>query len=64
MRGDEGNPHEKQGLMRISCAIQLTISDTAGAIPDPACNYTDTMSSQSNQASSTPDFSYPLISST
>jgi len=64
MRGDGGNYHEKLGLKRISCASQLTIPDTAGTSPDPACNYTDTRSSQPNQASHTPDFSYPLVSST
>jgi len=36
----------------------------AGTSPDPACNYTDTRSSQPNQASRTLDFSYPLVSST
>jgi len=64
MRGDGGNHHEKLGLKRISCASQFTIPDTAGRSPDPACNYTDTRSSQPNQASRTPDFSYPLVSST
>jgi len=63
MRGDGGKNHEKLGLKRISCASQLTIPDTAGTSPDPACNYTDTRSSQPNQASRTPDFSYPLVSS-
>jgi hypothetical protein len=63
MRGDGGNHHEKLGLMRISCASQFTIPDTAGTSPDPAGNITDTRSSQSNQASRTPDFSYPLVSS-
>jgi len=36
----------------------------AGTSPDLACNYTDTRSSQSNQASRTPDWSYPLVFST
>jgi len=36
----------------------------AGMSPDPACNYTDTRSSQPNQASHTLDLSYPLVSST
>jgi len=31
---------------------------------DPECNNTNTRSSQPNQASRTPDFSYPLVSST
>jgi len=64
MRGDGRNHHEKLGLGRISCASQFTIPDTAGAIPDPACNYTDTRSSHPNQVRHTPDFSYPLVSST
>jgi len=64
MRGDGGNHHEKLGLKRISCASQLTIPDTAGTSPDPACNHSNTRSSQPNQASRTPDFSYPLVSST
>jgi len=64
MRGDGGNHHEKLGHKRISCASQLTIPDTAGTWPDPACNNTDTRSSQPNQATRTPDISYPLVSST
>jgi len=63
-RGDGTNHHEKLGLKRISCASQFTIPDMAGTSPDPACNNTDTRSSQPNQASRTPDFSYPLASST
>jgi len=63
MRGDEGNHHEKLGLKRISCASQLTIPDTAGTTPDPAGKNTDARSSKPNQASRTPDFSYPLVSS-
>jgi len=58
-----GNHHEKLGLKRISWASQLTIPDTAGTSRDPAHTNTDTRSSQPNQASRTPDFSYPLISS-
>ena len=38
-------------------------SHTAGMSPDRACNYTDTRSSEPNQASHTRDFSYPLVSS-
>jgi len=64
MSGDGGNHHEKLGLMGILCASQFTIPDTAGMSPDPACSYTDTRSSRPNQASPTPDFSYPLVSST
>jgi len=59
-----GYHHEKLGLKRISCASQFSILDTAGTTPDMGCNYTDTRSSQPNQASCTPDFSYPLVSST
>jgi len=64
MREMRGDHHEKLGFKRISCASQFTIPDTAGTSPNPACNYTDTKSSQPNQASRTPDFSYPLVSST
>jgi hypothetical protein len=42
---------------------QFTIPDMACTSPDPACNYTDTRSSQPNQASHTVDLSYPLVSS-
>jgi len=56
-----GNHHEKLGLKRISSECQFTIPDTAGTSPDLACNITDTRSSQPNQASHTPDFSYPLV---
>jgi len=63
MRGYAGNHHEKLGLKRISCVSQLTISDTAGMSPNPACNYSDTRSSQPNQTSRTLDFSYQLVSS-
>jgi len=64
LRGYGGNHHEKLGLKRILCVSQFTISNMAGTTPDLACNYTDTWSSQPNQASRTPDFSYPLIFST
>jgi len=63
MRGDGGNHHEKLGLQRISCACQFTIPNTAGMSSDPACHYTDTRSSEPNEVSHTPDFSYPLVSS-
>jgi len=58
-----GNHYEKLGLKRISCAIQFTMSDTAGTSPDPAGNYPDTTSPEPNEACHTPDFSYPLVSS-
>jgi len=63
-RGDGTNHHEKLGLKRISCESQFTIPDMAGMRPDPVCIITNTRSSQPNQASRTPDFSYPLVSST
>jgi len=59
-----GNHHRKLGLKRISCASLFTIPDTACTTPDTGCHYIDTRSSQHNQASRTPDFSYPLVSST
>jgi len=62
-RGDGGNHHEQLELRRISCASQFTVPDTAGISPDPVCNYTNKISFQPNQASRTPDFSYPLVSS-
>jgi len=61
-RGDETNHHEELGLKRISCATQLNIPDTAGTSSDPACNTTDTRTSQPNQARRTPDFPFPLVS--
>ena len=64
MRGYGGNHDEKLGLKRILCASQLTVPDTAGTSPNPSCSNTATRSSQPNQASPTPDDSYPLISST
>ena len=64
MRGYGGNHHEELGLQRISWASQSTIPDTAGTSSDPACNNTDTRSSQPNLPSHTPDYSYPLVSST
>jgi len=64
VRGDGTNHHENLGLEGISCASQFTIPDTARTSPNPACTNTNTRSSQPNQASGTPDFSYPLVSST
>jgi len=64
MRGDGGNHHEKQALQGISCVSQFTIPDTPGTSPDPACKYTNTRSSQPNQSSGSPDFSYPRVFST
>ena len=64
MTGDGTYHHEKLGLKRISCASQCTIPNTAGTSTDPACNYTNATSSQTDQASRTNDFSYPLVFST
>jgi len=58
-----GNHHEKLRLEIISCVSQFTIPNKSGTSPDPACNSTDTRSSNLNQTSRTPDFSYPLVSS-
>jgi len=63
MRGDGGNHHEKLVLKRISWASQLTIPDTAVTTPEPAGKNTGTRTSKPNQASRTPDFSSPLVSS-
>jgi len=51
------------GTWGISCASQLPIPDTAGTSPDLASSHTVTRSSKPNQASRSPDFSGPLISS-
>ena len=64
MTGYGGDHHERLGLERILGASELPIPDTAGTSPDPAYIHTGSTSSQPNQASRTPDFSYPLISST
>jgi len=64
MRGDGGNHHETLGRKGNSCASQFTIPDMAGTSPDPVCNSTKMRSSQPNQASCTPDISYPLVSTT
>jgi len=63
IRGDVGNHHGKLGLKRILCAGLFTIPDMAGTSSDPAGNNTDMRSSKPNQASRTPDFSGPLVSS-
>jgi len=64
MRGDGGNHHQKLGFKKILCASQFSIPDTASMSPTAACHNTDTRSSQPNQGSHTPDFSYLLVSST
>jgi len=64
MRRDGTNHHEKLGLEGILCASHFNILDTAGTSQDTACNYINTRSSQPNQASRSPDFPDPLVSST
>jgi len=59
-----GKSSWKTGTYKILCASQFTIPDTAGTSPYPVCNYTDMRSSQPNQATRNPDFSYSLVSST
>ena len=63
IRGDAGNNHQKLGLKRISCESQLTMRDMLDSSLNPAGNNTDTRLSTPNQASCTPDFTYPLVSS-
>jgi len=60
---DRGKSSWETGTWRVSCASQLTIPNMAGTSPDPARTNADTRSSEPNQASRTPDFSYPLVSS-
>ena len=48
-------------LREFRVRVKFAILDMAGTSPDPECNYTDMMYSQPNQASRTPDFSYPLV---
>jgi hypothetical protein len=62
-RGYGGNQHKKLGLKISWCASRFTIPDTAHMSRDLVCNYPDTRSSQPNSASSTPDYTYPLVSS-
>jgi len=63
MRWDGANRHEKLGHKKILFASQFMISNMAGMSLHPACDYTDTRSSQPNQACSTWDYSYSLVSS-
>jgi hypothetical protein len=51
-------------LREFRVQVKITIPDTACTSPYPGFNYTNMRSSQPNQASPTPDFSYPLVSST
>jgi len=62
--GDGTKNQEKRGLKRKSCASQYTMRGMAGRSLDPACNSTNTRSSQPNGSSPNPDFSYPLVSFT
>jgi hypothetical protein len=55
------NHYEKLGLKRISCASQLTISDTVFISPDLAGNYPDRRSSDLSHACATPDYSYLVV---
>jgi len=48
-------------LRELRVRVKFTIPDTVGTSPDPGCNYSDTRSSQHNQASRTPDSTYPLV---
>jgi hypothetical protein len=57
-----GNYNEKQGLTRISCTSQFTITDMTGTSPNVACNLTDERSSQPNQPGCTPDIPYSSTS--
>jgi hypothetical protein len=63
-RGDGTDHHEKLDFKRILCASQFAIRDTAGMRYNPLCDHTNMRSSQPNQASRTPHFSYPLVSAT
>jgi hypothetical protein len=58
---DERVYHAKLGHLRIPGAGQISIPDMVSTSPDPLCNNTDTRSSKPNQASSTPDSSYPFV---
>ena len=63
MRGDGTNNHQKLEHNRISCASQFLIPDLVGTSSNLLCNNTETRSSKPIQASCTPAFSYPLVSS-
>jgi len=64
MREDGTNHIEKLGLMRIMFVSQFTIPDMAGTSANAMCDNTDARCAHPIQASHTPDFSYPLVSST
>jgi len=63
LRGTGRNYHTNLGLKNSSCVSQVTVPDPAGTTPDPAGKNINMRSFKPNQASCTPDFSYPLISS-
>lgn len=63
MSGDGQNQREIQRLKRILCGSKVAIPETAGTISKFAGKNRDTRSSAPNQASLTPGFSYPLMSS-
>jgi len=63
IRGDGGNHQQKLGLKIILSASHFTIPYSAGKCPHPAGNNINTGSAKTNQASHTPDFSYPLVCS-
>jgi len=63
MIGDAGNHSERLGLKRVSWASKFSIPNMAGTSHDLVGNNTDMRSSIPNQASCTPDFTSPLISS-
>jgi hypothetical protein len=64
MRGDRGNHHGKIEHQKIASVRPFITSDLAGTSTCPACNNPYILCSQLNQASRTPDFSYPLVSAT
>jgi len=50
MRGDNGNPHVKLGLMTTPCASQFLNSSMVGSNSNPSAKHTDTLYSEPNQA--------------
>jgi len=55
MRRNGAYDHEKLGLKKVWCDSQYIITDTAGTSPDLACDFTNKMSYELNQASRPPD---------
>jgi hypothetical protein len=64
MPGDRRNHDETLRRRGMLCASQFTISNMARRDSDPVCNSTNMWASKPNQASNTPEFSYPFLSST